>query len=550
MDIRCVSFAFCVSLSLISFAGCKKSDSSAAPATPPAMVISQVATDTVARIHWLGKKRLAAETNAAYFMSIWALPESTRLEAQTLDKLSLAPWRLFKGDAATNGAPTALLRPLLEDLVQEESYFEARHTTNGQMEMVLAVRVNVERAAVWQTNLAAVCESLTGVRVTSREDGWLLMKRDEPDIIELIRADDWTLVGLGHGQNQLVADTSARIKREQAPFTAPATNAWFTLQLDLAHVSKLVSSNWQLPSGLPRVSLAMIGDGNNVRTRGELNFPKPLQLELSPWHIPTNLVHDPLASFTAIRGMKSWLASLQLWQGLELGDPPDQIYGWGQLGVPLQTFLSAPFPHASNRVERATEALLQEGSSWLATNGMGHLERLPQQGGFGWTGIPFLALQVIPVATPDGDFLTCGLSPNINTNLPPPAELIRTILAWTNLVYYQWEVTQPRVEAWIYISQVFRLIFKKAQLPRDSTGLTWLKAAAPKLGNSISVATVSGPSRIAFVRESSIGFTSVEMQLLVDWLESPQFPCGIHTFLAPPDIRLPKTMPKTPPEKP
>src|SRR5260221_2583748 len=49
----------------------------------------------IARVHWLGKKRISAETNAAYFMTVWNLPESARLEAQTLHKLATAPLRLL-----------------------------------------------------------------------------------------------------------------------------------------------------------------------------------------------------------------------------------------------------------------------------------------------------------------------------------------------------------------------------------------------------------------------------------------------------------------------
>src|SRR5258708_4284831 len=63
--------------------GCKKS----APAPVPAAALS---AETVARVHWLGKKRMAAQTNAAYLIALWNLPESAKLETQTLDRLALA----------------------------------------------------------------------------------------------------------------------------------------------------------------------------------------------------------------------------------------------------------------------------------------------------------------------------------------------------------------------------------------------------------------------------------------------------------------------------
>ena len=107
----------------------------------------------VARVHWSGMNRLSGGTNAAALMTIWNLPESRRLERQTLDKLSLAPWPLLHRNLDTNAA--ALLRPLLDDLVADESYLEIRQVANQPAELVLAIRLDDQRAALWQTNLAA-----------------------------------------------------------------------------------------------------------------------------------------------------------------------------------------------------------------------------------------------------------------------------------------------------------------------------------------------------------------------------------------------------------
>jgi len=40
---------------------------------------------------------------------------------------------------------------------------------------------------------------------------------------------------------------------------------------------------------------------------------------------------------------------------------------------------------------------------------------------------------------------------------------------------------------------------------------------------------------LTFARKSTLGFTALELHLLADWLESPRFPHGLHTFPAPPD---------------
>src|SRR6266568_1006927 len=84
------------------------------------------ATETMARVHWLGLKQISVDTNAAHFMSAWQLPQTAALTAQTLDKFSRWP-----GGGATNAA-SQLLRPLLDDLVSSESYVELRAPTNSQ----------------------------------------------------------------------------------------------------------------------------------------------------------------------------------------------------------------------------------------------------------------------------------------------------------------------------------------------------------------------------------------------------------------------------------
>ena len=99
-------------------AGCGKSE----PGRPAAAVTAPAPMspgETIAHLHWLGKKRIAAGPSATNIMSLWDLPASTRLEAQTLDKLAIAPWRQANTNAPVTNAASAQLRPLLDDLVSD-----------------------------------------------------------------------------------------------------------------------------------------------------------------------------------------------------------------------------------------------------------------------------------------------------------------------------------------------------------------------------------------------------------------------------------------------
>jgi hypothetical protein len=130
--------------------------------------------------------------------------------------------------------------------------------------------------------------------------------------------------------------------------------------------------------------------------------------------------------------------------------------------------------------------------------------------------------------------LFAGLLPDngADTNLPPPAGMIQDVLRRANLVYYDWEVTGPRLEPWLHLGQFARQITRRAQMPVDSAGLRWVAVLVPRLGTSATVINFKAPDQLAFVRRSTLGFTAPELHLLVDWLESPEFPCGLHSSLA------------------
>ncbi len=512
---------------------------------------SETASATVARIHWLGKTQLAAETNAAHFLSVWNLPESVRLESQTLDKLSR-----WAAGGPTNPA-TAALRPLLDDLVSAESYLEVRAATNSQLsafnsQMAFALRLPAARAQLWQTNLATALESLTGIPTVAApggRPGWSLKKHHAPDLIELARVGEWTVVGAATGTNALLAELRARLEATHAPCARSATNFWLEADLDLRKVASLLlqpspvnlqpstSALWSPFALQPStLRLSLIGDGENVLSRGELNFAAPLNLSLAPWQIPTNLIHQPLNGFLAVRGIGPWLAALPVWPQLQFRPPPDQLFSWSHKDVPFETYIAAPLPEASNQIHQLADRLVQKGNPWLATHGEGSFHWEANLPGLTWHDAYIINPFLRPVTADQRDFVLAGLVPfNGKDPNPPPAETIRTVLHTPDLVYYQAELTGSRLEDGLFMYQLGRLLFHKAQLPATAAGTLWMKSAEPVLGPSSTSVIQTGDRQLVLTRKSTIGFTATELHLLTDWLESPQFPHGLHTLLAPPE---------------
>jgi hypothetical protein len=531
--------------------GCKKSAPAPSLLPPP--------VETVARFHWLGKQRLAADTNAASVMEIWNLPESKSLETQTLDRLTLGllasnqlPVAGGQSPATnpplasqlptTNNPPSTLLRPLLEDLLQQECFVEVRQATNQPGELACAIRLSETRAHLWETNLAAVVESMTGSRAApapGRTNGWQLpitgQRSPITRYLELARAGEWTVVGLGRKTNALVGEMLALIQRDGSPFASQPKEFWLYADVDLRRVASALLLDWSLPAELPRMTVAIDGDAQNVHTRGQFDFPKPLPAELEPWNIPTNLVHDPVCSFTAIRGLGPWLSSLKTWNDLQLGAPPNQLYFWAQGGLPFLTYCAAPLPTASNVVDQIAGRLVRKANPWLATNSIGQFARATNVNGVTWNDLPIMKPYLQSATTTGGEFVFIGLNSDLLTNRPVPPVLFQQVLGPANLVAYDWEITGSRIEQWLFSGQFLRMVSLRAQVPPKSVSVVWLQALESKLGNCATAVTRTGPAQLSFTRRSSIGFTAVELHLLADWLESPQFPRGLHTFLAQPD---------------
>jgi hypothetical protein len=558
--------------------GCKKStpegkadDSS----KPSAQKFSPPAPQTVARVHWLGVKKVLADTNGGSWKKIWALPESARLTSHVLDKLALG---LVNGyppmpsnrtnylELSTNYAAVvatnraaSLLRPLLDDLVQEECVFEARAVTNQPGDFALAIRLDEQRANLWSTNLAALIESATGVRPTpaaAGATGWScvvsnfstpLAARSASPLtrhVQLSRSGKWTIVGMAPSNNPLPKDFPGHLPGPVEPSAAAVgTNFWLEVAADPARLSSALSLGWPVPEETPKLWLGVLGQGEEVLTRGRLTLASPLTAELPPWNIPTNLIRDPLHSLTAVRGCGPWISALPFWQNLQAGPAPDQFFTWTQAGSPFLDYFAAPTSNASNLVDLLGARIMSVANPLLATNRMGTIERSTNFHGIEWTRVPIMTPFLRAETSEQGQFLVGGLAPHGLTNSPPPQRTMVELFARTNVLFYDSEITGPRLEAWMHLTQLARLASRRQQLTAEAPTIPWLRVVGPLISPSLTTVTRTAPAELSFQRSSAIGFTAAELHLLADWIESPQFPAGLHSLLLklPPPRRIATT---------
>jgi hypothetical protein len=521
-----------VSLLIASGTGCKKAETYKPPLP---LAPAALSPDTVIRVHWLGKRHLGVTAGAFYLTRLWELPDTKRLESQTLEKLSSLPWRIAAGDAAAQNAPPPLLRPLMDDLVREECYFEIRQAPGRPQETVFAIRLDDRRAGLWRTNLVAAIASLTSVQtmdVLQGGNGWALKRDVAPNRIELSRVDDWTVLSAGAGGGVLLQEISARIKQSENG-TASSAADWLDIDIDLRRLNPALLQAAGFSNDLPQVSLSINGDGGNMLTRGQLTFPSPFASELDPWVVPTDLVRGPLAGFTAVRGFGQSALFSKWWKETQIATSPNQGYFWAREGNAFQTYLAAPLPDAGREIRQVSDRLLTNGNPWLAANGYVGFDRSPSGFGVTWGNQPTVRPFLDAVDAGAGPMAVAGMFPLTDGNASsiPPA-FLKTLAAETNLVVYDWEVTGARVEASMELCQLVRLILRRPQLPLDSAGVNWLRTITPHLGKSETLITRTSDRQLAFERKATVGLTGIELNLLVDWLESPRFPMGLHSTQA------------------
>jgi hypothetical protein len=514
--------------------GCRRSESQA-PKDSPTPVQKQQA---VVRLHWIGRERLYADTNAAYLTNMLQMPEATKWGEGLLQKFSRAPWALSAGvtnaPAASNNA-SGLLLSLLHTVVASESYLEVSSSTNQPFNAAMAIRFNAEGAALWESNSTAILDALPGVIAMDSREGtrsWRIERDNHTNYLQIQKAGDWTLLGLGQSSNSVVADFASRIQGAKSPCEGANTNHWLELECDLARLLPALSASWKLPMPAPRLDLSASGDGEYLKIQGELNFPQPLHVEREPWMIPTNMIREPLVSFGAMQGLRPWLKTIKWIQDLQITNVPNQMFTWSISTSPVHVFAATPLPDASAVVDRVGPGLEKQINSWLTNHASAAAEFSAPNHGISWIPVPLLTPTFQALPGLGGGLLFGRFAPS----LPPPGqtappELLGRVTSRTNLVYYDWEITEMRLKQWMFLAQSLRVAFRRAQVPGDCDSFAFLKAIAPKLGNTVTEVSQKAPSTLSFVRKSHIGLTGVELHLLADWAESPTFPVGLYSDL-------------------
>ena len=487
---------------------------------------NQNAPKTVAAYHFVGAARVATSPDGLKLREIAAFNESRAWWQHAVERVVQAPGQLSGGRLPATAVQAAApwLRPLVADLWQRESALQVQRGGAAPWDWTLAVELGPERMGVWRTNLMALAQVWNLGTVLQGTAGDLptmeIAGTNTSLRIRWVEAGAWGLLGIGSPALPGLVEVLDRMRDSQRP-VAPLTNVWLTVSADVAQLTGPLG----LPPGAdwPELELDWRGDGEHVRVGGRVRFPREVTGQLEVWQVPTNLVSEPLISFSAIRGVRPILQRVDRLRPLQLDPLPNQLFAWAQATAEGQLYCAFPMPGLAGLLPQLASTAPQIFPAWARDLKLTQFEYTAGDESLRWRGI-------LPVVTPnlksvrhlDQEFALGGLFPPIPLG-PPPNELLAQ-LARDNLVYYSWEVTPPRIAQWIALSQLLSVMTQTPQLASGQPALAWLFRAAPELGNTATEILAVSPREWRFHRKSTVGFTAAELLLGARWLDSVSFP--------------------------
>jgi hypothetical protein len=493
--------------------------------SPPARVNGR-ASEVLARYHFVGRSAVAKDEHGTQFKKVTILPESAALLEQTLERLAKSPAILFSNVLSADRLEQAstLIRPLLDDLVEQESFLEIHPPRDDSPEWLLGVALPAGRAALWHTHLERIVDLWelgpggspgdTPAASGPRHGGL-------PEHLRWSEIGGWFIIGAGAEPLPFFDEAVAAVRENGRP-TAALSDAWFTLETDLGRIAPALGLSTRMI--WPRAALRLSARGENLRTTMNLSFPEPVTGPIEAWHVPTNVACEPLVSFTAARGIAPILERSETLRALEFNPAPNELYLWAQEHVVFQTFCAFPTDNPTNRVERiAALAPKLLGESWQK-QGLAQIEWQSANHQAIWKGLLMVTPHLRPARDAGTNFIVGGLFPQLRTTNPPPADLLAQFVSRPDVIYYDWEITQARLAQWRNMAQLFAVILREPQMSTNTAGLNWLVHAEPLLGNTITEITAVSPKEWSFVRRSHAGFTGLELVTLTRWLESREFP--------------------------
>jgi hypothetical protein len=485
--------------------------------------------ETLARWHFVGTKQLSDAKDLPSLRDILALKESEDLRNAAIDGFAMHVAGRFTKTNQTNinAQIAALIKPLLPDIIQNESRFELAASGAQHADWSFALKLPPEHTAEWHKNLSNLAES-AHMKITpaSKGSGWSAQQENYHFTVSPTK--DWLILDGGFGQIEN--------KSRKAPKSGG--KELLTAEINCPAIAKLWNAGRFQHA--PKLTLNVEARKGKLRSEMLVDYPQSLNITPEPWNVPTDLIRDPLIGFTAIQGIGPTLAENPQFKALGAQKTPNQAFFWSQSILAFTVFTAADVGNPAT-VLKNLEANLPAA---LTSGSIGAMTVLTNRPGILWRGLPVITPFLEAGNDGKSPYLVAGLFPaNQEKAKPAPPELFAQLKKQKNLVYYDWEITQERLKQWRPIWQAAQIVRGKSFGPSASD--RWIEAITPKLQNTITEAFLEGPNRLKLVRNSQSGLSALELVLLAHALD----PNDVHDRPALPAGQQPVRRKSAPPKR-
>lgn len=476
------------------------------------------------QVHWAGATNiLKGGTNATKLQQALKLTSTAQVRAEAFAKLARVPQELWKKSLPANAPDSsAMLRPILDDLWEHEASITLQGKPS-QPDLLFAAKLDATKAETWNKGLSQLAQSwkLGSANAKGPSAKWSVGRKDF--YIHYAREGNWTFAAFTR---------SGKSPFEKSRAATSLNGAIVDARADWRRLGEAFPVLAKYP--LPPSSIRVMPRGEALRTEARLTYSDRLPIKLEAWNIPTNLVAEPIISFTCGQGIRPLLDQIKGFSALRLKNPPNQFCAWGLGTIHAQTFVAAPIANATNIMKEIAGRLPDFVSAYFPKP-PGTFLWISNRAEWIWSGLPMVIPHVRAERSGEQDYLIAGLFPAPARSNSAPAELFAQVVGRTNLVYYDWELTDQRLPHARHTFQLHDIIAGRRLQSTNFATQRWINELAPILGNTVTEITMTGPKELALVRKSDVGLTGFEIALLGRWIDSPRFP---FQYQPPPLLRI------------
>ena len=492
--------------------------------------------------HFAGTRAVKANPAAVTVKEIWRLPESKRLANAFVDGLAQTAEREAFGAKAT--APT-VRRRIAKEFVEEILTFESFGSIGGlpgeHPNLSLGVRLPVSQLDEWDRNIRRYLGTLGWKPPIQNPDSdspdWTSSHKNDALLARFTKQGDWLLFSIGPDAFSQLPEWVQSISEGWKPQLPE--KAALDVKGDLSPLAKWLA-NLSLPS-LPTFSMIFNPEENGVRTEGTIKLEHALPKPLPEWDVPTEHIFDPIVSFSGARGLSEFISRFPVAQKLVDEGLPEQFFSWArpaivsENSIPLfPLYLSWPIPQEEISITQLTKRLPLLAGPGIMQSGSARLISSPARNETIIQVMPsFIQPFVKGVTNATHGARIAGLFPHSNMQKTAPAALFDQLDSKKDIVYYQWEITQRRIETYKNLFRFMSFLFQKSQSAPNGPSIRWLSAIESKMGNAVTVVTAEEATNLKLVRKSHFGLTALELTLLAEWIGSESFPWVNDELLEP-----------------